>query len=75
MWAEAGGEVFDAAGKPLDFSRGRFLDLERGIIATNRVLKPAVLSAVQKCVEKEKAQSKHWTCNSLYIMILMYSSF
>ncbi len=31
---EAGGVVTDAGGKPLDFSRGRFLDgLDRGIIA------------------------------------------
>jgi hypothetical protein len=30
---EAGGVVSDAAGHPLDFSQGRYLDLHRGIIA------------------------------------------
>lgn len=58
--AEAGGEVFDAAGEPLDFSRGRWLDLDTGIIATNKELKPVVLSAVQKCVKDLKIPAKHW---------------
>jgi 3'(2'), 5'-bisphosphate nucleotidase/inositol polyphosphate 1-phosphatase len=57
--AEAGGEVFDAAGEPLDFSRGRWLDLESGIIATNKKLKPVVLSAVQKCLKELKPSAKH----------------
>lgn len=57
--AEAGGEVFDAAGEPLDFSRGRWLDLDTGIIATNKELKPVVLSAVQKCVKDLKIPAKH----------------
>lgn len=56
---EAGGEVFDAAGEPLDFSRGRWLDLETGIIATNKKLKPVVLSAVQKCLKELKPSAKH----------------
>lgn len=56
---EAGGEVFDAAGKPLDFSKGRWLDLEVGIVATNKKLKPLVLSAVQKCVKELKPSAKH----------------
>ena len=51
--------MFDAAGNPLDFSKGRFLDLERGIIATNKKLKHVVLSAVQKCVEEEKPSGKY----------------
>lgn len=51
--------MFDAAGEPLDFSRGRWLDLESGIIATNKKLKPVVLSAVQKCLKELKPTAKH----------------
>lgn len=47
----------DAAGSPLDFSRGRYLDLDTGIIATNRKLMPLLLHAVQAAM-KEKAASK-----------------
>ncbi|CAN6459268.1 unnamed protein product [Victoria cruziana] len=54
---EAGGVVTDAAGSPLDFSRGRYLDLDTGIIATNRKLMPLLLHAVQAAM-KEKAASK-----------------
>lgn len=55
---EAGGEVFDAAGKPLDFSMGRFLDLEKGIIATNPSLRSAVLAAVQTAIKEEESALK-----------------
>lgn len=44
----------DAAGKPLDFSKGRFLDLDTGIIATNENLKPILLAAVQTCLKGEQ---------------------
>ncbi|XP_078447368.1 3'(2'),5'-bisphosphate nucleotidase 1-like [Wolffia australiana] len=44
---EAGGVVTDAAGKPLDFSKGRYLDLDTGIVSANPKLMPAVLHAVQ----------------------------
>eukprot|EP00897_Mesotaenium_endlicherianum_P002431 jgi/Mesen1/2215/ME000152S01301 len=44
---EAGGIVTDAAGQPLDFSGGRWLDLHVGIVATNPALMPIVLAAVQ----------------------------
>jgi 3'(2'), 5'-bisphosphate nucleotidase/inositol polyphosphate 1-phosphatase len=54
---EAGGVVFDAAGKPLDFSKGRFLDLEKGIIATNKNLQSHVLAAVQQAVQEEKSSN------------------
>ncbi|KAL6641775.1 hypothetical protein ACP70R_019956 [Stipagrostis hirtigluma subsp. patula] len=50
---EAGGMVKDAAGNDLDFSKGRHLDRERGIIATNKHLMPSVLKAVQKAMEEE----------------------
>ncbi|XP_019181745.1 PREDICTED: SAL1 phosphatase-like [Ipomoea nil] len=44
--SEAGGIVTDAAGNPLDFSKGRYLDLDTGIIVTNQKLMPALLKAV-----------------------------
>lgn len=50
---EAGGVVVDAAGKPLDFSRGRYLDVEKGIIATNAKLMPLLLNAVQAALKEE----------------------
>ncbi|KAI5672378.1 hypothetical protein M9H77_12742 [Catharanthus roseus] len=52
--SEAGGVTTDAAGSPLDFSRGRYLDLDTGIIVTNQKLMPALLKAVQESL-KEKA--------------------
>ncbi|CAI9108926.1 OLC1v1008634C1 [Oldenlandia corymbosa var. corymbosa] len=53
---EAGGIVTDAAGNPLDFSKGRFLDLDTGIIVTNQKLMPTLLKAVQESL-KEKASA------------------
>lgn len=44
---EAGGVVTDAGGNPLDFSKGRFLDLDTGIIVTNKKLMPLLLKAVR----------------------------
>ncbi|KAM0862094.1 hypothetical protein ACQ4PT_045488 [Festuca glaucescens] len=52
---EAGGLVTDASGNDLDFSKGRFLDLDTGIIATNKQLMPSLLKAVQEAI-KEKDQ-------------------
>ena len=43
---EAGGRVTDVDGKPLDFTRGRGLDGNRGAVATNGALHDAVLDAV-----------------------------
>lgn len=43
---EAGGRVTDLAGAPLDFSRGKRLEANRGIVATNGVLHDAVLAAL-----------------------------
>lgn len=53
---EAGGLVTDVAGNPLDFSRGRYLDLDTGIIVTNQKLMPSLLKAVRESIE-EKASS------------------
>lgn len=43
---EAGGRVTDVSGKALDFSHGRRLEENQGIVATNGVLHDAVLEAV-----------------------------
>jgi 3'(2'), 5'-bisphosphate nucleotidase len=43
---EAGGRVTDVNGKPLDFSRGRALSANHGIVATNGLLHDRVLAAV-----------------------------
>ena len=43
--SEAGGTVTDAYGRPLDFSKGRTLDRNRGVVATNGLLHGVVLDA------------------------------
>jgi 3'(2'), 5'-bisphosphate nucleotidase len=43
---EAGGQVTDALGRPLDFSLGHTLARNRGVIATNGRLHDAVMEAV-----------------------------
>ncbi|KAF7071393.1 hypothetical protein CFC21_076717 [Triticum aestivum] len=53
---EAGGVVTDASGNDLDFSKGRFLDVDTGIIATNKQLMPSLLKSVQEAI-KEKSQA------------------
>jgi HAL2 family 3'(2'),5'-bisphosphate nucleotidase len=44
---EAGGKVTDVHGQPLDFSRGRQLDGNQGIVATNGLLHDRVLAAAR----------------------------
>ncbi|MEN8242003.1 MAG: 3'(2'),5'-bisphosphate nucleotidase [Chloroflexota bacterium] len=44
---EAGGKVTDLDGKPLDFSQGRTLAHNRGILATNGKLHDAILEAIK----------------------------
>jgi 3'(2'), 5'-bisphosphate nucleotidase len=48
---EAGGKVTDAFGVPLDFSQGRRLATNQGIVATNGRLHDAVLEAVRMEIE------------------------
>ena len=43
---EAGGTVTDITGKPLDFTRGRGLEQNRGVVVTNGRLHEQVLAAV-----------------------------
>lgn len=45
---EAGGRVTDIHGKPLDFTQGRTLKHNRGIVATNRLMHDDVVRAVQQ---------------------------
>ncbi len=45
---EAGGKVSDFSGNPLDFSRGRTLESNTGILVSNGLLHDAVLHAVQE---------------------------
>lgn len=52
IFAEAGGVVSDAAGNPLDFSKGRYLDLDTGIIVTNQKLMPSLLKAVKESLNE-----------------------
>ncbi|KAM0940583.1 putative 3'(2'),5'-bisphosphate nucleotidase [Dioscorea sansibarensis] len=54
--SEAGGVVTDAAGNDLDFSKGRYLDLDTGIVVTNKKLMPSLLNAVQDAL-KEKIEN------------------
>eukprot|EP00200_Dunaliella_tertiolecta_P000683 CAMPEP_0202359124 /NCGR_PEP_ID=MMETSP1126-20121109/12530_1 /ASSEMBLY_ACC=CAM_ASM_000457 /TAXON_ID=3047 /ORGANISM="Dunaliella tertiolecta, Strain CCMP1320" /LENGTH=431 /DNA_ID=CAMNT_0048952449 /DNA_START=103 /DNA_END=1399 /DNA_ORIENTATION=- len=51
---EAGGRVTDASGKRLDFSKGRYLELDRGIVAAPPTVHTALLSAVA-AVQKAQA--------------------
>ncbi|XP_058189485.1 SAL1 phosphatase-like, partial [Rhododendron vialii] len=53
---EAGVVVIDAGGNPLDFSKGRYLDQDTGIIVTNPKLMPMLLKAVRESFD-EKASS------------------
>lgn len=52
---EAGGRVTDIQGKPLDFTRGRELNLNRGVIATNGHLHDAILACVQAVLAESAA--------------------
>ncbi len=50
---EAGGEVTDAYGKPLDFSLGRELRHNTGVLGTNGKLHPRVVDAVRRVLESK----------------------
>jgi len=47
--------VTDAAGNPLDFSQGRYLDLDTGIIVTNQKLMPSLLKAVRESLDEKNS--------------------
>ncbi|KAK5668676.1 3'(2'),5'-bisphosphate nucleotidase [Batrachochytrium dendrobatidis] len=48
---EAGGRVSDVSGKPLDFTKGRTLSGNKGIVATNGLIHKKVLDAVQSVLK------------------------
>jgi 3'(2'), 5'-bisphosphate nucleotidase len=50
---EAGGEVSDVRGQPLDFSRGRKLSHNVGIVATNGKIHRQVIAAVQEALKSD----------------------
>lgn len=50
---EAGGEVTDVYGKPLDFSLGRELRRNTGVLGTNGKLHPKVLDAVRQVLKSK----------------------
>jgi 3'(2'), 5'-bisphosphate nucleotidase len=52
---EAGGIVSDMEGKPLDFSVGRTLKNNKGVVAANKEVHGKVLEAVQKALEEKEA--------------------
>lgn len=45
---EAGGKVTDCAGRPLDFSLGKTLRANRGVVGTNGIIHREVLDAVEE---------------------------
>ena len=45
---EAGGRISDLDGKPLDFSQGRMLLNNRGVLATNGFVHEAALKALKE---------------------------
>jgi len=49
----AGGKVSDIHGKPLDFSLGRTLRNNKGVVATNGLLHDQVIAAIQSVLSQE----------------------
>ena len=53
---EAGGVITDGAGNELNFSAGRFLDIERGIVASSTPeLHTRLLAAIASGAEEENS--------------------
>ena len=50
---EAGGQVSDVHGQALDFSRGRTLSGNTGVVATNGKLHPSVIDVVRQVLESD----------------------
>jgi 3'(2'), 5'-bisphosphate nucleotidase len=55
LMQEAGGQVSDLRGDPLDFTQGRELSRNRGIVATNGLLHDRVLAAVARVLREHEA--------------------
>jgi HAL2 family 3'(2'),5'-bisphosphate nucleotidase len=56
--AEAGGRITDLAGQPLDFSTGRQMTRNCGIVASNGELHDAVLEALRPTLEEAPAKGE-----------------
>ena len=52
----AGGRVTDVEGRPLDFTHGRTLDRNRGVVATSGAIHDEVLDALRR-VREERASA------------------
>lgn len=50
---EAGGVVSDAKGRPLDFSAGRTLKNNKGVVAAHKDIHATVIKAVRRALEEE----------------------
>lgn len=55
--AEAGGIVSDMNGKPLDFSLGRTLRGNKGVVAAHASIHPEVIAAVQTAVAESSSKA------------------
>ncbi|TPX33222.1 3'(2'),5'-bisphosphate nucleotidase [Synchytrium microbalum] len=49
---EAGGQISDVTGAPLDFSLGRTLKANKGVVAANSTIFPEVIAAVKQVLNK-----------------------
>ena len=72
---EAEGEVTDIRGKPLDFSHGRTLSQNYGVVATNRRLHPQVLSAIKKVYKVIAVQISQKVEIAIVILLSFWTSF
>jgi 3'(2'), 5'-bisphosphate nucleotidase len=57
---EAGGRVSDLSGKDLDFTQGRTLAVNRGVVATNGALHDKVLNALQAIQVAKLPEPQRW---------------
>ena len=55
--AEAGGVVSDMNGKPLDFSLGRTLKGNKGVVAAHKDVHQKVIEAVQQAVKESSSEA------------------
>lgn len=55
---EAGGRVTDGRGRKLDFSLGRKMDNDDGIVATNGTIHDAVIDAVQQAMRESREDAR-----------------
>ena len=54
MIEEAGGKICDINGAPLDFSKGRTLKANKGVIVTNAFVHEQVMHAVKTVLNKHE---------------------